>query len=271
MKFAKPPLIELIAEFRWLPLNPQGEEITNPATILQAGPQGEAFYDSFRRAVAANGYPLSERLIPLGFPHPMHQPIFRFSRDSQGPGPTGSIYQIGAGILSVHALPPYENWEAFRPIISSGLDALIATRLPPSRINAFTSVSLRYIDAFSQELRGERSEREFLSEVLQLDVHLPASLLEEAATPNLVQVAMQLKSRTKSGLDLTLSVGPNVDQGDPQRIVMDTMVSSPTPTECNRESALEVLERAHTCIRSLFVGMTGPIHNLMVLLPEGGH
>jgi uncharacterized protein (TIGR04255 family) len=268
MKFEKPPLLELIAEFRWLPTNALGVGIANPATFLKSGPETEAFYDAFRKAVAFGGYNLSERLIPANFVHPMYQPVFRYSRDSDEKTPR-TIYQVGIGLLSVHALPPYDSWSTFKPVISAGLDALIASR-STDKSTVFTSVSLRYIDAFDTELRQGRSERKFLSEVLGLNVDLPFALAEQAVDPDLIEVAAQLKTRTKSGLDLTLGVGPNVDQGDPHRIVMDTVVSSPQHVAWDREATLEVLERAHTAIRSLFVGMTTPIHDLMGLLTEGG-
>jgi uncharacterized protein (TIGR04255 family) len=263
MKFEKPPLIELIAEFRWLPVNVLGEEITQPTAFLQAGPPAEAFYEAFRLGLAAHGYKLSERLIPQNFPHPIYQPVFRYSSDDK----TSShvVYQTGPGILSVHALPPYENWEAFKPVISTGLNALIAGRTEAQKNKVFTGVSLRYIDAFNSELRGGRSERKFLSEVLGFSVGLPPVFAEQAADVNETAIAMQLKCRIKSGLDLLLSVGPNVDQGDPNRIVMDTMVSSPKHVDWDSEAVVEVLERAHTSIRALFVGMTSPIHDLMKL------
>jgi uncharacterized protein (TIGR04255 family) len=267
MKFEKPPLIELIAEFRWFPINVLGEEITQPTAFVQASPNAETLYEDFRLALAANGYKLSERLIPQSFPHPIYQPVFKYSSDDK----TSShvVYQAGPGILSVHALPPYENWDAFKPVISIGLDALIATRPAVQKNRVFTSVSLRYIDAFNAELRAGRSERKFLSEVLGLNVGLPPVFSEQIVDVDDIAIAMQLKCRIKSGLDLTLSVGPNVDQGDPNRIVMDTMVSSPKHVDCDREAVIEVLERAHTSIRALFVGMTKPIHDLMKLTDEG--
>lgn len=267
MKFEKPPLVELIAEFRWLPLDQLGKEVNPTTPFLQAGPTADAFYDTFRRYLGGIGYTMAERLVPANFPHVMYQPVYRYSREDESSSRT--IYQSGPGLLSVHALPPYQSWDSFKPVISNGLDALISSRPEERKLTVFTAVNLRYIDAFDARFLGDKSQRQFLADVLQVNLSLPAALDERTADTNQTKIALQVSSRLKSGLDLTLSVGPNVVQGEPSRLVMDTAVSSPLSVECDRQTVMRVLETAHDSIRQLFIGMTQPIQELMVPLPEG--
>lgn len=258
MKFQKPPLIELIAEFRWIPTDDQGQLVTNLTQLAVSSQETEAFYERFRAAIATQGYNAAERLVPNGFPYPMQQPVFRYKRTDETS--TTSVFQLGVGLFSVHALPPYENWDAFKPIIATGLRTLLEVRLTNAR-KAFTNISLRYIDAFGPELIDGRPMRKFFEDILKLRVDLPASVTHQATDPNLIQFALQLNTPIGDGLNLALNVGRNANMSN--SVVLDTTVNSSNEVAWDDSAPLEVLESAHTSIRHIFLDMTAPIHSLM--------
>lgn len=273
MKFEKPPLIELIAEFRWYGTDVNGQDITNPSTIAVGGSELELFYNAFRDIVAERGFNTSERIIPVGFPYPMQQPVNRY-RNSD-PAKANAVLQIGVGLMSVHALPPYENWEAFRPVIETALSSLIETRkrvvdnrlkelshrLPLTEEKEFVAISLRYIDSFGPEMSKGRTIRQFFDDVLGVTVTIPTAISDQVADPASVSVSLQLKTKLDNGGELQIGLGPNPN--DSQSIVMDTIVVCEEHVRWNLEGPMEILERAHESIRHLFVGMTKPIHELM--------
>lgn len=265
MMFEKPPLIELVAEFRWIPVDAKGEQVTNPALFGLAGPLTESFYESFRKILAAQGYNAAERLIPQGLPYPMYQPVFRYRRSDEEN--ESSLFQLGIGLLSVHALPPYKNWEHFRPIIETGLSALLKARTINSD-KAFTSVSLRYINAFGPDLVGGRTMSQFVEGVLGMSINLPLSVKDQIAEPASVDMGFNLTADIKAGLKLVMSIGRNVRYVD--SVILDISVVSPQQVTWDILAPMNILESAHSSIRHTFFSMTEPIHNLMHLVDQGG-
>jgi uncharacterized protein (TIGR04255 family) len=273
MKFEKPPLIELVAEFRWYGTDPNGQNVIDPNAIAVSGSELELFYDTFRQIVAERGFNTSERLIPNGFPHPMQQPVIRY-RNSDA-AKANAVLQIGVGLMSVHALPPYENWEAFRPVIETALSSLIETRrrvvdnrlkelprpLPLTEDKEFVAISLRYIDSFGPEMSRGRTIRQFFDEVLGVKVTIPKAISDQVADPASISVSLQMKTTLENGGQLQMGLGPNPN--DSQSIVMDTIVLCEERVRWNLEGPMALLERSHDSIRQLFVGMTTPIHDLM--------
>jgi uncharacterized protein (TIGR04255 family) len=258
---SKPPIIELIAEMRWLPISIDGTEVIDPLTFLVSGAAEEAFYERFRVALGAYSFSKVDRLIPPGFAIPIHNAIYRHTRAEESS--PSVVAQIGPGILSVHALPPYKDWATFRPIIENALSALLLSRPSSAQSRVFTRVSLRYLDVFDPRLMGGKSMFRFINEVLKLEVSLPEVLQSEAADLEAVALSIEIKTQTKSQMDLTLSVGPNLNLLEAASIIMDTMVATRNQTAWGVESALEQLDRAHESIHRLFFGLTTPIINLM--------
>jgi uncharacterized protein (TIGR04255 family) len=261
MKFSKPPIIELIAEFRWLPVTADGTEVTDLNALMFNGPEAEGFYNQFGAILAVEGFGKSERLIPPTFPSPIYNPLMRFSRPSETT-PT-AIIQVGPGLLSVHALPPYENWESFRPIILQALGALLHSRKPSNRSRIFTRVMLRYIDVFGPELSGGRSVASFIREILGVTVVFPPTMVDEAPEVNSAGFGLTVSAKTRSNMDLTFACAPHPGQPDGTTVLMDTSVGTSDHTSWDEESPMNALDTAHESIRRLFIGLTEPISNAM--------
>ncbi len=261
MEFEAPPLIELIAEFRWLPTNALGEPVTTDFALGRSGPRTEAFYESVRSTLARAGFNASERIIPVDFIHPPYQAVVRYRRSDDQDLPV--IFQVGVGLFSVHALPPYKNWEAFRPKVELGINALMQARGadPLSVPTAFTGISLRYINAFGPELMGGKSKGQFASEVLGVKVALPPSIATQIPNSQSVEVGLSISAPTGDGLTLGLGIGSNSKL--PHSLIVDISSATKNQVGWDASRAIGVLDSAHDSIRKSFVGMTESLHQQM--------
>ncbi len=274
MKFKNAPLIELVAEFRWIP---SGGAVAAAAvqnagqlsTVPLADPtRNEAFFSRFTSAIGKYGYVKTERLLPAGWPYPGHIPVVRFRRPGATDRDEPTLYQIGAGIFSAHALPPYDNWQQFKPVIRQGLDVLLNSRPEDEREAKFGTITLRYIDRFTGNLIGNVPPREFIERVLNIRLQLPAVLTNETPDEAAINPSILLKVPLKSGLLMNLGINSANDPAG-SGILMDTSVVTQISTNCISESAMGVLEIAHDSIRRVFIGLTLPIAAEME--PEQDH
>jgi uncharacterized protein (TIGR04255 family) len=268
MIFSNPPLVELIAELRWMPGagNPQvipqpqgGNQLLQAVTVQfpLASPYQEESFSRFSKQVAAKGFGVSERLSPIGFPLFPFIVAYRFRKDPGG----NYLYQIGPGLFSANALPPYRDWDSFRPIVQEGIQALLESRHPTEADVPFTTV-LRYIDLFSQEFtEGKRSFR-FLNDILGLKVELPSTLSEQIDDINDVQSGIQLSMPLHNGLAMNLHLQEGA-AGGKAGILMSTEVLTLQPTAPNITQIMQTLENAHTSIRATFVGLTAKLNAKM--------
>ena len=122
--FELAPIIEIIAELRWLPPNilpPQQGQIQ----LSFGAPDSDAFLLNFSQRPEIAAFTQSEILVPSGFPMPLHSVARRF-RD---PNNTSALLQIGPGIFTANALQPYKRWSEFRPTVESGVKALFFVKL----------------------------------------------------------------------------------------------------------------------------------------------
>lgn len=260
MKFTRAPLIELIADFRWVPTSAMGEPIADPNTLGISSPQTELFYDKLRASLASIGFTSSERLVPQGMPYPLYQPLVRYRRATEEEA--NVIFQVGLGTFSVHALPPYDNWEHFQPIIATGLHQLVQTRLATAPFQTvFTRVALRYVNAFQPAIFGGRSRNDFLRDVLGLRVDLPDSIQDQIGNYDSLHLGVNARVRVSEELELGISVGENARV--PGALIMDLGAQCERQLPWSEADPLEILSNAHAVIRKAFVGMTRLIHEDM--------
>jgi len=263
MIFANPPLVEILAELRWVPgqVSPPMPVTTGPGTIQLPllSQYIEQTFSNFLNQVAQRGFGMSERLTPPGFPYIPFNVVYRFRKPPPQPG--NFLYQIGPGIFTAHALPPYRDWQSFRPIVQEGTQALLASR-HDSESAAFTSAKLQYIDLFSEEFTEGRSSFRFLNDILGIKLELPDTISTQALDMGRVQAGLQLSLPLSSGLAMKLRVYDGGAAGK-QGIVMTTEVFTlqPTPPEVNR--IMQTFDNAHTSIRTTFVGLTERIRAKM--------
>jgi uncharacterized protein (TIGR04255 family) len=260
--FANPPLVELIAEFKWSPSDtlstPAGLGVPQIVPFL-GGTKLEEFFMRLGGELYQLGFQMSERLVPPGFPALPNQAIVRFR--SNDPSKSSVLYQAGPGMLSVHATPPYRSWKEFLPYVERGLRALLKCRSDSERDQSFSEVTLRYIDLFGDELTQGRSVVSFLSEVLGISVTLPEALRSLSQPSGVSSLNLLFVLPIPRGT-LTMNVADG-KAGNRSGIVLITGVASKNAWPAKLDIIMSWLSEAHDIIHDIFMNMTKPIHHLM--------
>jgi uncharacterized protein (TIGR04255 family) len=262
--FHNAPLAEIIVELRWppgsstlsLPRQPSVQQF--PPLVLGSG-QFENFIHRFGGEVYNRGFERTERIIPGGLPVPAGQVVCRFK--SSSPERANVLYQVGLGIFSANAVPPYRSWNNFVPVVEKGVEALINARDDAEKTLPFNTVSLRYIDSFGPQLTGGRDAATFLSEVLKIELIFPEAILKHRAPDKSLKPFLVTTVPLTSGV-LRLGAGDALVNGKPT-ILLDTALSTNNVVEPNKDRVMESLNLAHTLIREIFLDLTLPIHDLM--------
>lgn len=262
-RFDAPPLVEIIAELRWdigSPRLPNGMAVPIPI-LPQAAQTYEASFTRFAQALGELGFHNSERIVPPGFPWMVHEPVmrYRFSGEVTEADElkASSLFQVGAGIFTANAVPPYSSWEEFGPIVKQGIEALLAHGMPDGKISE-VAPTLRYIDAFRSNLTNGETLHQFASRVMGIHVELPDALKGVGPTQiPVIQVVKQLEFGS-----LLVQIADGMSQNDKALIVeMVVQFSSNVPAET--EVIFEALSKARDEIHTVFVSITKPIHEAM--------
>lgn len=264
MIFSNPPLVELVAELRWVPgmagpVNPQA----GTAIVQLPIGFGEESLENFRRLIAQKGFPVSERLVPIGLPLVPFSVAQRFRRPSNDD--ENYLYQIGLGVFSANALPPYRSWDSFRPIVQKGVESLLASRHSSDRANV--TVLLRYLDVFTEEFTAGRRSADFINEILGIKLSLPASLTENAAPNPELRVGLQLSQKLKNNLSMNVGLQEGA-AGTKTGILMSTEVFTNQPVAPELDTIMQNFENAHSYVRSTFIGLTTKIRDKMQPVEE---
>lgn len=263
-QFKNSPLVELIAELHWnTGMNPDQPVFPGEQLNLH-----EDFFRNLTEQTAAAGYVTSERLIPNGFPFPVHVPVIRFK---QAPTLNGTeararqlatLYQVGSGLFTINAIQPYSNWDEFKEVVRIGVTALMASK--PCMLNSGFKVTLRYVNAFGESLVGTQDLRSFMSQQLGINVNLPEVLSTSPANGDSSIPMIQIQTPLEFGV-FKISLGEGTVNNH-QALVMENVV------EVNQEVAHDVVEildeltRARDVIHSRFVELTKSLHSTMGLI-----
>lgn len=256
------PLVELVAELRWVsPTSvPPQQQPGGGVTFVIGGPSKiDEFFMQFGARASAMGYTEVERLGLAGFPLMMHQPVFRFKKP--GAAEDGSLFQVGPGLFTANALPPYESWERFGPLVRQGVRAMLETRPREEREIPFIGASLRYIDAFTHHHTGGRDVMSFLRDVFHLEVSIPIALSRHLASGSAIVPLLQFQVPMSNGFRMHLAIGEGTSPSG-QTIMMDTSVSAGT-LQPDEDSVMGALNLAHDAIRESFEALIRPIDHLM--------
>ncbi len=256
------PLVELVAEMRWLPpaFATPHQQLGGGMTFMAGGPSKvDEFFMQFGAKASALGYTEVERLGMAGFPLVMHQPVFRFRKPSEVAD--GSLFQVGPGLFTANAFPPYKSWESFEPLVREGVRAVLATRPREEREVPFLGVSLRYIDAFTERHTGGRDVMSFLRDVFRIEVAIPDALSRHLPSGSAIVPLLQLQVPMSNGMHMNLSIGEGTSAMG-QTIMMDTSVAS-AALPATEEAIMGALNVAHDAIRESFEALIQPIDHLM--------
>lgn len=268
LSFQNAPLVELIAELRWnvpsgvgLQSAVMGNQPTPPHFLAVVQPHAiENFLMRVGGEVYQRGYRSAERLVPPGVPIMLHQVVSRY-RGSE-PGKTSTMYQAGVGVFTANAVPPYRNWDEFAPIVSDGVKALLAAREPEGALPPFTSVSLRYINAFRETLTQAHDISSFLSDVLGFEVQMPAAISGKIKAGERAKPTVQLAVPLTNGMQLNIGAGEGLVNNE-RGLLMELSVSAAGAVPADHSSLMDVMVAAHQVIHDVFVEITKPIHKLM--------
>lgn len=255
ISFQLAPLIEIVAELRWLPkgLTPKAGE---PIALADT----DGFTMAFGRRPEIAEFTNAEKLIPAGFPTPWHNIAWRF----RNPKNEAVLLQVGAGIFSANALQPYKHWKDFRPTVVAGVTALLASRSESERDLPFSGVMLRYIDAFTDDLLDGRTPAELMKDVLGFNVETPKALSalygdDRTGAATSLKLLIPVANTSKK---LSVSVGEGTASGNPA-LMLDMTVSESSPVAPDLDSIMKALDESRDIIHQTFVDMTGAIHETM--------
>ena len=214
----------------------------------------------FGGACYQHGFQRAERLVPNGFPSIFGQPVFRYKKGSEEV--SSELYQVGPGLFTANAIPPYKSWVDFSPVVKDGVGALLLARNQAEKEVAFSKVSLRYIDAFGPSLTKGMPLEDFVSEVLGFNVALPLPVSSLVAQGQKAKVFVQLNFATANGMSVNMTVGEGQANNSPV-VVLDTTVSSITPVDPNTDAVMTTLGAARTIIHDMFFKLTENIQSEM--------
>jgi uncharacterized protein (TIGR04255 family) len=263
IEFNKAPLIELIAELRWIPMGAIALPGQQPASAAQMFFTNDAKIEELFMRLGGelyqSGFQRSERLVPAGFPIIFGQPVIRYRSDDAVK--KSVLYQAGSSVFSVHAILPYRTWKNFAPQLEKGVEALLKVRSEAIEQSPFTQATLRYLDFFGGELLAGRTPESFISEVLGFHTTLPGALEVVAEPKEVRSVFFKFVVPLKIG-SLSVSVGDGNSNNRPG-VVLDTIVTVSAPIEAKLDAIMKMFNYAHEIIRKNFLEFTKPIQELM--------
>ncbi len=259
--FELAPVIEIVAELRWLPPNilpPQQGQIQ----LSFGAPDSDAFLLNFSRRPEIAVFTQSEILVPSGFPTPLHSVVWRF-RD---PKDTSALLQIGPGIFTANALQPYKRWSEFRPTVENGVKALLATRSASEKDQPMLGLSLRYINAFRAEIMEGLSPQVFIRDVLKFRAERPAALARLGADNDAGSTSINYLipvANTSKTVNVQIGDGTVWELGASATVMLDITVSETAPVAPSLNEIMGAFDASRAIIHDAFLEMTADVHDQM--------
>jgi uncharacterized protein (TIGR04255 family) len=260
ISFAKSPLIEIIAELRWFPVG-TAMQTAQPTFAGDA----DQLAMSFIRQPGGSAFPRAEKLVPQGFPAMLHEVAWRF----RNPDAPGTLLQIGSGIFTANALPPYERWSAFRPTVQNGVNALLAARSDGERDQPFSGLSLCYMNGFLPELMEQHSQLEFMERILGFKVKVPQAIKRVQTAGRTTGTSINLSipiSGTTKQLILVVADGTMRPPGSTHispAVLMNMTVVETKLVAPDVDAIIRSFDEARNIIHDAFLEMTMSIRDLM--------
>ncbi len=262
--FGNAPLVEIIAELRWNPQPPPSQIAgggNTPMAVMSVNTNAlDEFFMRFGGEVYQQGFQRAERVVPTGFPFMLFQPVYRYRKATDLDAAV--LYQAGAGMFSANAIPPYQSWDAFSPTVEAGIEAMLKTRSEAETAIPFSSISLRYLDAFGPNFTQGRDIGAFVRDVLGIKLDLPEGLSKHVASGQSVKPAIQLSLPLPNGMTMNVGIGEGMVNNE-VTIIMDTTVGTTVETAPDKASAMSALNAARAVIHEMFFDLTKPIEGLM--------
>jgi uncharacterized protein (TIGR04255 family) len=263
------PLIELIAELRW--------EMHHPLAMAMGGstfPPGvqqvqipyfdhsanEQFASLFSSFCQKEGVLTVERLQPPGFPMMPGQVSHRFRPANK----LAELYQVGPGVFTANAIPPYNSWRQFRGFLEQGVSALLSSR-PDSDKESSIKISVQYIDAFDMRFWKGKTAQRFVEDTLGFAITVPPVLESIKSEGEEIKTNLQMSLGVRGGFVMNCQISEGVANGQPC-VLMHTNVVASGSVAPDLKEIMSSLDSAQEIQHRLFEGVTKDLHAFM----EGG-
>lgn len=248
------PLIEVIAEIHW----------KLPTSSSQGSGSHDHFWFSFANAFSqwakSDGYEFTEQLVSAGITVPLDMlgraPIYRF-RPAPGQWP---LVQIGQGLLTVNAVPPYDGWNSsIAPRLEKALAKVFEAREGTPAL-AVEKLELHYMDAFTEK-HGVNDVLDYLGQEVSLFPPCPPSWQKLAKQGGAMAFSGEYKFMLESPVNSvaiakygqgTVNL-PRESKSLPAAL-FNFIVQSNPGTVLAQQDILDWFDKAHTATASLFSG-----------------
>jgi len=244
------PLVEVIAEVHW--------RIERLTTVPDGGidPQFSALLANLEQAFPRAGFPVVERLIPSQIPIELlaDKPILRYWRGTR----QYPLIQIGPGLMTANIVPPYDGWNAFKPVVLQALDVLKSNYPMADALLKIERAQLRYIDGFTKR-HGLTTYGHFVRENLAVAFSLPNEITNSVQSPAEDHIVCSadfgfpLRGKPNNSGVIRLRPGK---VGEEPAAIMECAVHWQEPHEGIRLDALpEWFDEAHSCVSDWFFAL----------------
>lgn len=261
--FRKAPLIEIIAELRWAaPISFVMQNSSGRFTQHQPEQSSELLYNKFAGELAKEGFGMAERFVPPNVPLPPGAIALRFKETPKDEPTSSNLFQIGSGIFSANALPPYTSWHDFSPVVRKGVRALIRAGIN-TEAPIFNGLSLRYVNAFNASLIGDMRAHEFLVKILGFDMQPPEAISKRLLNANDFNPNLTFNFPVDDESLLTMTVAEGIVQNE-RAIVMDMNITyTQKPIAVEEDEIMSRFLRSREIIHDIFISITHKLHNQM--------
>jgi uncharacterized protein (TIGR04255 family) len=228
VKYRKPPAVEVVCEFRFVP--------TEPWDLAIPGLVYNLLKDDFPRrrllktleseaAAEAAGIRQQIRLAER----------MQFLREDEK-----AFVQVGPDLLAVNHLEPYPTWEEFVPLIHQGFDAYVAVTHPAG----LRRIGLRYINRIKLpvahvELADYFNYRPFVGPGLPQELSSLMVGIESSYNGDRDTLRLQLTTAKPESPDVMV-------------VLLDLDYFLARPESVSLEGAFDWVEQAHARIQSAF-------------------
>lgn len=258
IQFRNAPLIEVIAELRWGPTFPPllaapGQQFTLDADMSQ----NEEFFMHFGAECSLKGLQRAERIVPPGFPVLPGQVVYRFRSGDRN---VHNLLQVGPGVFTANALPPYE-WDTFERFLTEGIDTLLSARPKKEFEEQFATVNLRFVNGFDDAFTKGKSRIQFLEE-LGFRLGTPRGLQDIVQGSSEAGFNMNYTALLQDGARINVNLGEGAKEGQPIQVLELGFTHSNISSD--KGELVAVLNKCHSLIEKIFLDITEKFHPIML-------
>ena len=255
VRFDNAPLAEMIAELRWQPPNTAVQTAGGGITALH-GIGDENLLIRFGGEIHQKNFRRIERLVPPGFPSFPFQPVMRYRSDNKNQ--ESFLYQLGLGIFTANALPPYKSWEHASLLVEDGVKALINALNDGNQHANFNALSLRYINSFKRDIIGTRNAIQVIEEIFGFKIGFPDKIVSIQNNIEKISANLNFLINISEYSSLSLVMANGAVDGD-DAFILDMTVSNTRIIEAEVGFVMSSFLEARNIIHETFLGLTDKV------------